>query len=229
MNTRFGLATLAAGAAALSLATPLAAQERPASQSSAQRPAMSAADLVTMPRLGAPSVSKDGSLAVYSVATTDPESYARSSEFYLHDLADAGAVPLRLDLGGPASSAVFGGDGWLYFLSSRAIIDGGEERSRLWRVRLGPEGAAGAPMLAADLATGIDGFALAPQGNALAVWAEIARDCATFGCEGDGTAHLTGPGDGLLYEGDAGFVRHWDSWETPGTFARVFVFAMQDG
>lgn len=229
MNTRFGLATLAAGAAALSLVTPLAAQEQSASQPSAQRPAMSAADLVTMPRLGAPSVSKDGNWAVYAVTRTDPESYARSSEFYLHNLAEPGATPVRLDLGGPASGAMFGGDGWLYFLSSRALSQGGEERSRLWRVQPGAQGTAGAPTLAADLTTGIDGFALAPQGNAVAVWAEIARDCPTFGCEGDGTAHLTGPGDGRLYEGDAGFIRHWDSWETPGTFSRVFVFGMEDG
>lgn len=225
MNTRFGLATLAAGAAALSLATPLAAQDRPA----APRPAMSAADLVTMPRLGAPSVSKDGNRAVYSVTTTDPESYTRSSDYYLHDLTAAHAAPVRLDLGGPASSVMFGGDGWLYFLSDRAVSEGGEELSRLWRVQLGPQGVASAPVLAADLTAGIDGFALAPAGGAVAVWAEIARDCPTFGCEGDGSAHLPGPGDGLLYEGDAGFVRHWDSWETPGTFSRVFVFGLEDG
>ena len=225
MNTRFGLATLAAGAAALSLATPLAAQDRPA----APRPAMSAADLVAMPRLGAPSVSKDGNRAVYSVTTTDPESYARSSDYYLHDLTAAHAAPARLDLGGPASSVMFGGDGWLYFLSDRALSEGGEELSRLWRVQLGPQGVASAPVLAADLTAGIDGFALAPAGGAVAVWAEIARDCPNFGCAGDGSAHLPGPGDGLLYEGDAGFVRHWDSWETPGTFSRVFVFELEDG
>ncbi len=229
MNKRFGFATLAASAAALSLATPLAAQDTLSAQSPAPRPAMTAADLVTMPRLGTPSVSRDGDRAVYPVTTTDPQSYARSSEFYLHNLANAEAAPLLLDLGGPASSVVFGGDDWLYFLSSRALSEGGEERSRLWRVQLGSQGIAGAPMLAADLGTGIEGFALAPRGDAVAVWAEIARDCPTFGCEGDGTAHLTGPGDGLLYEGDAGFIRHWDSWETPGTFSRVFVLAMEDG
>ncbi|OBX20015.1 peptidase S9 [Erythrobacter sp. QSSC1-22B] len=233
MNKRFGLATLAAGAASLSLATPLAAQVQPAPQGQEQgqdqRPAMTAADLVTMPRLGAPSVSKDGNLAVYPVTRTDPESFARNSEFYLHSLAVPGAAPVPLDLGGPANSAMFGADGWLYFLSGRPVSEGGEERSRLWRIQLGPQGIVGTPMLAADLPSGIEGFALAPENAAVAVWAEIARDCPTFGCEGDGTAHLTGPGDGLLYEGDAGFIRHWDSWETPGTFSRVFVFAMEDG
>jgi dipeptidyl aminopeptidase/acylaminoacyl peptidase len=229
MNKRFGFATLAASAAALSIATPLAAQDRQSAPRQSAPAAMSAEDLVTMPRLGAPSVSDAGNLTVYPVTVTDPASYARSSEFFLRNLADPSATPVRLDLGGAANSAMFGENGWLYFLSSRAVAAGGEEQSRLWRVQLGPQGTAGTPMLAADLATGIEGFALAPDGDAVAVWAEIARDCPTFGCEGDGSAHLTGPGDGLLYEGDVGFVRHWDSWETPGTFSRVFVFGLEDG
>ncbi len=36
-------------------------------------------------------------------------------------------------------------------------------------------------------------------------------------------------GSGRLYEGDAGFYRHWDTWVEPGTFNRVFAFRLIDG
>jgi hypothetical protein len=37
---------------------------------------------------------------------------------------------------------------------------------------------------------------------------------------------LPGPGTGRLYKDGAGFVRHWDAWETPGNYSRVFAFAL---
>ena len=77
--------------------------------------------------------------------------------------------------------------------------------------------------------TDVAGFALSPAGNAIAVWGEVARECPRFGCQGDGTAHLPGPGTGRLYDGTDGFFRHWDEWETPGSVSRVFVFALEDG
>ena len=61
------------------------------------------------------------------------------------------------------------------------------------------------------------------------MFGDIGRDCTSFGCEGDGTAHLPGPGTGRLYDADDGFVRHWDGWETPGTYGRVFVYDLAEG
>ena len=101
MTARIRVAALLASAIAL-LATPLAAQEA--------RAPMQAEDLVTMPRLGSPAVSPDGTMAVYLVTTTDSETYARSGQLYARSLADMDAKPVALDLEG--SSASFGGDGW---------------------------------------------------------------------------------------------------------------------
>ena len=71
---------------------------------------MQASDLVTMPRLGSPTVSPDGTIAVYSVTTTDPEEFARDSQLYMRSLDNLNATPVALDLKG--SGASFGGDGW---------------------------------------------------------------------------------------------------------------------
>ncbi len=184
---------------------------------------MSARDLVTLPRLGAPSVAPGGGWVVYPVTVTDADTLTRSTQAWLRDLTDPEARPVQLDLGGPASAFAHGPDGKLYFLSSRAP-DGATGISQVWRAAVGPNGAVGTPEQVTRFAHSVDGFALSPAGNRIAVWGEIARDCDAFGCAGDGKAHLPGPGDGRLYDGAVGFVRHWDQWETPGTFARVRVY-----
>lgn len=186
---------------------------------------MTAQDLVTMPRLGAPTASDDGRLAVYTVTRTDPESYQRTGVLYLRDLADPQAKAVELDLGGSADSPVFGADGWLYFLSDR----GADGTTQVWRAALDAGGATGSAMQVTDVAAEVTGFELSPGGGKIALLGDIARDCPTFGCEGGAPAHLPGPGKGRLYDAKDGFVRHWDTWETPGTFARVFAFDLVDG
>ncbi|MFZ9394651.1 MAG: prolyl oligopeptidase family serine peptidase [Erythrobacter sp.] len=219
--------TLTTLLAAALLAAPAFAESGPVTS-----PPMQALDLVAMPRLGPPAVSPDGRFAAYRVTLTDRDTLARSSEWYLIDLANPDAKSTKLDLGGSAADLVFGQDGAVYFLSDRAA--GSEDpanpgANRLWRAEL-KAGAAGAAALVADFgATSIDGFKLAPSGKRVAVWAAIARDCPRFGCEGDGKRHLPGPGSGRLYDGNDGFVRHWDRWTTPGTVNRIFVFDVVDG
>jgi dipeptidyl aminopeptidase/acylaminoacyl peptidase len=209
--------------AALALiATPLAAETAPP---------MSAQDLVTLPRLGAPAVNNAGTLAIYGVTTTDPESLARSTGYYLLDLSKPGAAPVALAFGIKASSPAFGADGQIYFLSSEHPQgDGVEARGRVWRVMLGKDGVVGAPQLVAGYPdASIAGFKLAPNGAKIALWAEVPRDCPKLGCGDAKPAHLPGPGTGRLYDGSGGFYRHWDRWATPGTPNRVFVFALADG
>ncbi len=184
---------------------------------------MNARDLVTLPRLGAPTVAPDGARVIYPVTVTDPETLARTTQAWQRSLTQPAGEAVMLDLGEAANSFAYGPDGKLYFLSSRAP-EGQTGTSQVWRVGIGADGAAGTPEQMTSLATGVDGFALSPAGNRIAVWAEIARDCTGFGCEGDGKAHLPGPGDGRLYDATDGFVRHWDQWETPGTVARVRVY-----
>lgn len=224
--TAFG--ALSAAAIAL-LAAPLAAEDT-AAVPGVTAPPMSAADLVTLPRLGAPAVNAAGTLAVYSVTVTDPETLKRSPAHFLIDLAKRGATPIALKLPLKASDLAFGPDGALYFLSSESTDTAAEARSRVWRVTLAADGTAGAPQLVTPQ-TGRDiaGFKLAPNGAGLAVWGEVPRDCPTFGCADAKPAYLPGPGTGRLYDGDRGFVRHWDRWATPGLHNRIFVFPLAGG
>ncbi|MEL7219245.1 MAG: S9 family peptidase, partial [Pseudomonadota bacterium] len=97
---------------------------------------MSAKDLITMPRLGAPTVTPYGRYAVYSVTETDPETYERVSKHYLLDLVQPGARPIALDLGIDAYSLAFGADNYLYFLSYDHLDDNADDRARVWRVAL---------------------------------------------------------------------------------------------
>ena len=191
---------------------------------------MSARDLVTMPRLGAPATNAQGTLAVYGVTTTDPETLARSTSHYLIDLTRPDARPVALTLGMKASALAFGPDGQLHFIASDHPDKGAEQRARVWRVTLGKDGKAGKPQVVADLpGSAIAGFKLSPDGSRIALWGEVPRACTTFACPDAKPAHLPGPGNGRLYDGAGGFYRHWDQWETPGTHNRVFVFALEDG
>ncbi|MDG5752032.1 S9 family peptidase [Qipengyuania sp. XHP0211] len=207
MTARNRVAFPLASAIAL-LASPLAAQDRAP---------MSAQDLVTMPRLGAPSVDPSGRMAVYSVTTTDPETYERSSTLYMRSLADMDAAPVALDLTG--GDARFGGDGWLYYLHD----------DQVWRTRIGPDGSVSETSQVTDLPRAVNGFQVARDGSRLAIWTDVARSCTDLSCDDSAKTYEPGPGTGLLFEGDGGFIRHWDSWETPGTYSRVFVLPLEGG
>lgn len=220
------------------LAAPLAAQtEAPTTASitaaappGVTTPPMSAQDLVTLPRLGAPAVNGAGTVAIYGVTTTDPDSLARSTAHYLLDLTKPGAVAIPLDFGLKASSITFAPEGQVYFLSSEHPGPATDKRSRVWRVTLAKDGRTGAPQLVADF-PGVDiaGFRLAPNGKAIAMWGEVPRDCPRFGCPEAKPAYLPGPGSGRLYDGAGGFYRHWDRWATPGVHNRIFVFPLEGG
>jgi dipeptidyl aminopeptidase/acylaminoacyl peptidase len=213
-----------------SLAVPLAAQVAKEDAARAvpglEASPMRAEDLVTMPRLGAPVVSRSGQLAVFSVTETDPSSFARTPRHYVLDLRVAGANPVAFDPGLKANSLAFGPDNALYFLSNEHPDPGAPSRARLWRVALDASGAVGTPALVAEFAeTDIEGFQLAPNGNRVALMAHLPRDCRSFDCPADPVP----VGSGRLYDGKDGFYRHWDRWVKPGHTNRVFVFDMADG
>ena len=218
--------TMPATAALALLAAPALAQDTQDTPVGAAHAPMTAKDLVTMPRLGSPTVDANGTMAVYSVTNTDPETYARKGQLWLRSLEDPTAKPIQLELDG--SSAAFGGDGWLYYLARDA--DGGEDATRqVWRARIAPGGSVSGTMQVTDLPRAIGGFSVARDGGHIAVWADIARNCTRFDCDDAAKAYLPGPGDGRLYRSEDGLVRHWDSWETPGTISRVFAFPLKDG
>lgn len=220
---RIGAAVAATALVSAPVAADNHAEDRVAGVSA---PPMTARDLVTIPRVGGATVTPFGRYAVFSVTTTDPESLERTPTHYVMDLAIPGSAPVALDLGLDAFSLAFGPDNYLYFLSYEHTDGEREEQSRLWRVALEANGNVTGPMLVAEIeGTDIAGFKLAPTGNAVALWAEIARDCPRFGCPTKDKA----VGSGRLYESDGGFYRHWDRWIDPDLIDRVFLFGLENG
>ncbi len=231
MKKSHGLAPIVLAACAVT-APAFAQQTGPASQQ--DRPAMTAQDLVTLPRLGGVAPSPDGRLAIYAVTTTDPQSFERSTAFKVKSLVDIGAAPVDLALPKGASSPVFGQDGWLYFLApgssaSGAGGDDDEAVQQVWRGRLSVSGTLSDLALVTDAVGDVGGFILSPDGSRIALLGDFARECASFACETSGATHLPGPGSGRLYDSSVGFVRHWDAWETPGVHGRVFAYDLVNG
>ena len=183
---------------------------------------MTAEDLATLKRMGSVAVSPDEKWAVFDVTETDPESYARSSALYLLALDKSEAAPVRIVDQPDKSehSPAFAADGSLYYLSDAS----GSEQ--LWHSGISSAGTTGKPERASDLKADIAGFKLSPDGEKIALWGDIARDCQTFGCDAGGNRAEPGPGTGREY--DELFVRHWSSWETPGNYSRVFAFDLKD-
>ncbi len=210
---------LKSSAAALALALLI-----PAISATADARPMTEQDLITLKRVGSPAVSPDGQWAAYQLTTTDAASGKRNTGLWLVSTVTPNAAPVAIaDLADAnETSPAFAPDGKrLYFLSNKSGKD------QLWYVDIGGAMTATAAVQASDTKADIAGFRLSPDGKSIAIWGDIARNCASFGCDNDGDTSKPGPGTGLQY--DAMFVRHWDSWETPGNISRVFTFALTDG
>lgn len=211
--------------AAAILAAPLAAQE--AAQTPV--PPMSAHDLITLPRLVAPVVNDAGTLAVYGVTTTDPDSFDRSTTYYLLDLTRPGAAAVALDFTDGETSPAFGPDGLLYVISNKEPWDGAEAINRVWRMAINPDGSIEKVQVVLGLPDiGAAGFKLSPDGKRIALWGAMPADCPDWGCGNTVPKHLPGPGTGRLYDGADGFYRHWDQWETPGIHNRIMAYPVKD-
>ncbi|RDC61168.1 Acylaminoacyl-peptidase [Alteripontixanthobacter maritimus] len=216
--------------AAMAAATP--AHSQTSAETSADTVAephpMTAQDLVTTPRLGSPSVSPDGGMVVYSVTKTDPETYKRSSHKYLRSIAAMGE-PLHLEALGEASSVRFGSDGALWYLApDEAGI------TQVYRAALQKNRRLAEPRQVTSFAASVGGFVLAPDLSRIVVHGARARSCSAFDCDagpkgGDPVGGDAVGGTGRLYESDGGFIRHWDAWETPGTYNRAFAYALDGG
>ncbi len=200
---------IAASLAALALASASAASARP----------ITATDLATLRRLGAPAVSPDGNWAIFHLRETDLEGNRGRTDLFLLALRRAGAEPVRIGSAPEHNEhdPRFSADGrWIYFLSNASGSD------QLWRVAA----SGGAPEQVTQLAAGISGYTISPTGDRLAIWADRNVACADFDCANVPAAGA-GRGSGPVY--DEGFVRHWDFWVEPDVRSRVFTFPMVDG
>jgi dipeptidyl aminopeptidase/acylaminoacyl peptidase len=198
-----------ASLAALALLPATAAFARP----------ITATDLATLRRLGAPAVSPDGNWAVYQLRETDLAANRGRTDLYLLDLRAANAQPVKIASQPQYNEhdARFSPDGrWLYYLSNASGSD------QIWRVEL----PSGTPEKVSDLATDVGGFAISPTGDRVAIWADRNMACQDFGCAG---VSAPAPGNGSARVYNETFVRHWDVWVEPGVRSRIFSFAMVDG
>jgi dipeptidyl aminopeptidase/acylaminoacyl peptidase len=198
-----------ASLAALALAQAPAAFARP----------MTATDLATLRRLGAPAVSPDGNWAVYQLSETDLATNRRRTDLFLLDLRTASAQPVKIASAPNFNEhdPRFSADGhWLYYLSNASGSD------QIWRVQL----PGGTPEKVTELATDVGGFAISPTGDRVAIWADRNMACADVNCASV-PAPATGQGSGRVYNNT--FVRHWDVWAEPGVRSRIFSFPMVDG
>lgn len=199
---------IALGALAAVLVSPALAQSAPRT--------MTPQDLVTLKRIAAPTASPDGMWVVWQQTDTDPVTYKRTPGLWR--VAARGGTPERIadiaDAG--ESDPAFSPDGKkLYFLSGKSGKD------QVWMLNLTAPGSA--PVQASYFKSDVAGFKLSPDGKRIIVWGDVARDCPTLGCDSDGNTSLPGPGTGRHYKDGAGFVRHWDQWETPGNYSRAFA------
>lgn len=185
------------------------------STTAAARP-MTAADLATLNRVAAPTASADGRYIVYQMTETKADSYDRSTGLWIVDRKAKNVAPTRLTPAGTsANSPAFEADGQIYYLSS----------GQIWRIPPTGGEAAQVSKTTAD----ISGFKISPDGRRVLIWGDIPMECHDFGCDAQDKGEATGPGTGRHYKDGVGFVRHWDSWETPGTHSRLFVLNLDNG
>jgi dipeptidyl aminopeptidase/acylaminoacyl peptidase len=175
---------------------------------------MTATDMHSMHRVGAPEVSPDGKWAVFTISDTDWDKNKRVNTLYLLDLARPGAQPQKVAGAEKGHDAVFGPDGSLWFLMPAGDHD------QLFRKAPGA-----APVQVSNFTADVGGFELAPSGDRVVVWADMDLRCADLVCAGLSAKPKTG--SGRTY--DQLFIRHWDAWATPGVKSRLFGFAVDGG
>jgi dipeptidyl aminopeptidase/acylaminoacyl peptidase len=179
---------------------------------------MTETDLVMMKRLSAVTVSPDGMMVAYQLRETDLEANKGKTDLYMLKLGTTGAQPVmfasRPDKNEHDPS--FAPDGKsIFYISNESGSD------QIWRYDI----ASATTTQASNFKTDVSGFKISPDGLKFAIWGDIARDCMEFGCAKDGDTSKPGPGTGREY--DQLMTRHWDQWETPGNYSRVFTVVLR--
>ena len=173
-------------------------------------------DLVSLARIGTPTVSADGHWLVWDQREIDLAGNTSHEGLWRLDLQDRGAVPERFAIraGADDSAPQFGSDGALYFLSSRK-----DAPATVWRATMDGD----APAQVTD-DHDLAGFKLSPQGNALLVWAD--RPVGARSLDDTGTRHDDKQVGPRIY--DQLFVHHWDRW-ADGRRSQLFVLPLAHG
>lgn len=177
---------------------------------------MTETDLATMKRLSGATASPDGTVIAYQLRETDLDANKGKTDLYMLKI---GANPQPMLFASKPDKnehdPAFAPDGKsIFYISNESGSD------QIWRYDIATATTAQASNFKAD----VSGFKISPDGQKFAVWGDIARDCMEFGCEKDGDTSKPGPGTGREY--DQLMIRHWDQWETPGNYSRVFTVVL---
>ena len=178
---------------------------------------MTETDLVMMKRLSAVAASPDGQMIAYQLRETDLAANKGKTDLYMLNLDTADAQPVMFASTPDKNEhdPAFSPDGKsIYYISNQSGSD------QIWRYDI----ASATATQASDFKADVSGFKISPNGKNFAIWGDIARDCMEFGCDTDGDTSKPGPGTGRVY--DQLMVRHWDQWETPGNYSRLFTVAL---
>ncbi len=186
---------------------------------------MTETDLASMKRLAAPTASPDGKTIAYQIQETDLPANKRRSDIYVSwlDMATNTGIKIASEPGSNEHSPAFSADGKsLYFLSNKSGSD------QLYRIAAnsGPLNINPVAEQVSNFKTDISGFKISPDGKKIAIWGDVARDCYSLDCEKTGDTSKPGPGSGREY--NELMVRHWDQWETPGNYSRIFTYGIGD-
>ena len=176
---------------------------------------MTATDMHMMHRMGAPSVSPDGRMAIFTLSTTDLAANKRSNPLMMLDLTRPGAAPRAIPgLTKSAHDAIFGADGAIWYLAPVG------SRDQLHRMIPG-----GKPAVVSSFGADISGFKVSADRSRVLVWADT-RDCPDLACAATSFAPKPA-GSARVY--DQMFVRHWDTWVEPGVKSRIYAFPIVNG
>ncbi|MEO6191822.1 MAG: S9 family peptidase [Thermoanaerobaculia bacterium] len=163
-------------------------------------------DLVTMQRISDPQPSPQGDRIAFVLRSTDLDANRGRTDLWIVNADGGGLARLTTD---PASDDTprWAPDGKsLYFLSSRS------KSSQIWKLPVSGD-IVGDPVQVTHLPLDVANLTLSPDGSRLAFSLEVYVDCPTVACTQERLDQKE-KSSGQLFQGDAGFFRHWDVWSS---------------
>jgi dipeptidyl aminopeptidase/acylaminoacyl peptidase len=174
-------------------------------------------ELAKIQRLGSFSVSPDGALVAFALATPDEEANVSRSAIWI--VPSPGGPARRLTSGQMRDADPrFSPDGRkLAFLSNR---EGGFQ---IWTLDL----SGGDPVKATSFPTGVNGFTWSPDGKWFLIASDVFPECADTAC----LEKILKAREGAKVKGRVAerlLFRHWDSWQD-GTRTHLWKLAVAGG
>ncbi len=176
-------------------------------------------DLLAMDRISEPQPSPKGDRVVFVVRTTDLEANRGRTDLWMVKADGSGLIRLTTDPAADNNPRWAPDGNSLYFLSTRS------GSSQVWKIPASGGDAVQVTNLPLDVAN----LAVSPDGSRLAFSLEVFVDCPTIACTKERVDQKgKTKASGQLYQGDAGFFRHWDTW-SEGRRNHLFVMPVAGG